>query len=132
MSTLSAIEYRKYKEYGSNVEFQTILDRLFDSERIELFPDLKIVRLNIRFAEQFCDCNDSEWEKLNSVLREKDILIKNDPWMDFWERVGYFVRFKHPREGKRILTKDDILPLTLILTITALVLSFTIYLAIKI
>ena len=83
---MKAIEIRKYDGIGSEVDYETIINRYLDSARIELFSNEKIIKLNIRFDEVYHRCQSTEWDDFRLFLTNKGINIKVNQWWQFWER----------------------------------------------
>ena len=66
--------------------FPAIKEHIDDCERVELFTNEKIIKLNIRFGELYHICQGSEWDDFFNFLKEKNIKIKINKWYEFWDR----------------------------------------------
>lgn len=83
---MRAVEYKKWDGIGASVDFATILNRYADSERVELYANERIVKLNIRFDEIYHYCKGTEWDEFRDFLSGKGVPIINNKWWQFWDR----------------------------------------------
>jgi hypothetical protein len=83
---LRALQLKKYHGCGMETSLSDLKEHLWDSERVELFPDEKIAFLNIRFGELFHRCNDAEWQDFIDYLGANRIKIRANRWWEFWDR----------------------------------------------
>ena len=83
---MRAIEFTKWDEVGAAEDFKTILSRYAESERIELFTNERIIKLNIRFGEIYHRCSKSEWDEFKVFLLNNKIPTIKNKWWQFWDR----------------------------------------------
>lgn len=77
-SKIYAIEFKKFDGVANKNTYSEIINNLFNCGRIDLFPNEKIVKLNIRWGEIYCSCTNQEWEDLYGLLNNNGIHIKKD------------------------------------------------------
>ncbi len=81
---LRALQLKKFDGAGAEVEIEDLKKKLWFSERVELFHDEKIIKLNIRFGELFHICKDDEWDDYRNFLKDSGVNIKVKKWWEFW------------------------------------------------
>jgi hypothetical protein len=83
---IRALELSKYHGYGMEAPLSMLKEHLWNSERVELFPNDRIAFLNIRFGELFHRCSEQEWIDFRSFLSTNRVPIEVIPWWKFWGR----------------------------------------------
>lgn len=83
---MEAVEFKRFDDIGTEVDFQTIKSRFWDAARIELFSESKIVKLNIRFDEVYHECTESEWKELRKFIESNRVPFRTNRWWQFWDR----------------------------------------------
>jgi len=73
---IKVVEFKKFDGFATKASFQEIDEKLFNCDRIDLIPEEKIIKLNIRWSELYCVCTEDEWEDLYKILKERGIKIK--------------------------------------------------------
>ncbi len=63
-----------------------IIENLQLAERIELFPNSRVVVLDVRFSELRHACDEDEWAKFKQHLREKNTPRRRAKWWEFYLR----------------------------------------------
>ena len=82
-SDLRAIVKKRFHGYGFEKPMQFLEDNLPMANRVELFPEEKIVFLDIPFGELYHKCNDSEWQEFIDLLAAKSIRVSKKKWWWF-------------------------------------------------
>lgn len=85
-----AFEFKKFDGIANKTSLSEIKKNLLKSERIDLFPKEKIVKLNIPWGELYSVCNDEEWNEVYEILEKNSIEIKK------WNILNYFLRIQKP------------------------------------
>lgn len=81
---LRAVKFKKFDGAGTEVAIEELKKNVWGSERVELFNEGKIIKLNIRFGELFHKCNDDEWNDYHNFLKDNGIKITVKNWWEFW------------------------------------------------
>lgn len=84
---IRAIELRRYHGYGMDAPLSMLKENLWNSRRVELFPNERIAFLNIPFGELFHRCSQDEWKDFRSFLSANGAPVEVNPWWKFWERA---------------------------------------------
>jgi hypothetical protein len=83
-SDMRAVEKRRFHGYGFEKPLQFLEDNLPMAHRVELFPEERIVFLDIPFGELYHKCTDLEWREFSDLLVAKNIRIRKKRWWRFW------------------------------------------------
>ena len=87
---IRALELRKYHGYGMDAPLSMLKEHLWNSERVELFPNERIAFLNIRFGELVHRCSEEEWVDFRNFLTANNVPVEVVPrwkfWVPFWGR----------------------------------------------
>ena len=80
---IEAIERLYDRGIGSEASLREILSNLHAAERVELFPETRVVMLDVRFSELRHTCDESEWERLKLHLERSGIRTRSAKWWEF-------------------------------------------------
>jgi len=87
-----AVAFEKFDGCATKSSFTAIKEKLFDCARIDLVPRERIVKLNIRWAEEYCVCTPQEWEEVSQILKTHGIEIRQKTVADwFFDMLHFFV-----------------------------------------
>lgn len=60
-----------------------IFQNLQAAERVELFPEIRVVVLDVRFSELRHTCDEDEWKRVKQRLEESGIQTRRAKWWEF-------------------------------------------------
>ncbi len=80
---IEAIERSRDNGVGAEASLGEIISNLKIAERVELFPDSRVVMLDVRFGELRHECNEDEWQKLEAHLKQSNIPTRRAKWWEF-------------------------------------------------
>lgn len=83
---LRAYVYKRFDGYGMEAPLSKLKEHLWGAERVQLFTEHKIAKLEIRFSELWHRCTDDEWREFKVFLSEQGVPIVPPPWWAFWRR----------------------------------------------
>ncbi len=81
--SIEAIERFRDNGIGAEASLSEIISNLKIAERIELFPDSRVVMLDVRFGELRHSCDEDEWGKLKQHLEQSKIATRRARWWEF-------------------------------------------------
>ena len=77
--SLRAYMQRRFDGIGMEVPLAMLKQELWGANRVQVFAEDKIVKLDIRFSELWHKCTDEEWTEFQSFLTEQGIPILTPP-----------------------------------------------------
>jgi len=83
---IEAIERFRDNGVGAEASLSEIISNLKIAERIELFPDNRVVMLDVRFGELRHACDEHEWRQIKQHLEHSGISTRRARWWEFYLR----------------------------------------------
>ncbi len=80
---IEAIERFRDNGIGAEASLFEVISNLKIAERVELFPDSRVVMLDVRFGELRHACDEDEWEQLKQHLKRSEIATRRARWWEF-------------------------------------------------
>ena len=77
------VERQQFDDVGMEAPISQILEFALLSKRVELFPNERIVKLDIPFSELFHRCTEAEWNDFMLFLSANGVRQKK-PWWAWW------------------------------------------------
>jgi hypothetical protein len=89
---MKVIEFTEFDDVGKEVSIDEINKYIDDCLEIHLFPNNKIISLEIPFSEIYHKCDDEEWRNLKQKLSNSKYKFTTNKWWMFWQRKKGFGR----------------------------------------
>ena len=80
---IEAIERFRDNGAGAEASLSEIISNIKIAERIELFPDNRVVMLDVRFGELRHACDEREWGQIKQHLEHSGISTRRAKWWEF-------------------------------------------------
>ena len=77
------VERQKFDDVGVEATISQIMEFALSSNRVELFPTERIIKLDIPFSELFHRCTEAEWSDCIAFLNANGVRRKK-PWWVWW------------------------------------------------
>lgn len=80
---IEAIERFRDKGIGTEASLSEIFSNLPLATRIELFPESRVVMLDVRFGELRHTCDEQEWDQVKQHLARVGVSTRRARWWEF-------------------------------------------------
>jgi len=77
------LERQKFDDVGIEAPITQIMEFTLSSNRVELFPTERIIKLDIPFSELFHRCTEAEWNDFIGFLSTNGVRHKKT-WWKWW------------------------------------------------
>jgi hypothetical protein len=82
---MKAVEFGRFNRIGNEATLEFVQENINLADRVELFPDERVVYLPVRWGELYHRCSEEEWRNFLGFLARRDISIVKHRWWRFWE-----------------------------------------------